>query len=102
MNLEELKAKALAATPGPWATLLLANGADVRAPHASGGSTWVAETRSNADADYIAHANPSAILKLVAVVEAAKAFHAAEPSDTPEGIAAHTALGAALNALESA
>ena len=89
--MKELRKLAEAATPGPWATLLLANGADVRAPHASGGSCWVAETRSNDDAAYIAAASPDVVLRLLDVVEKAKTYferYAQDEADDGEYLSA--------------
>ena len=113
MNLEELKAKAEAATPGPWAV-------HPNRPYSVDSiegdgelAVYVCTTGGWADCDvpnaaFIAAANPQTVLALVKVAEAAEAVRlAASDRATPLQIrearilGARTALWDALNELEA-
>lgn len=75
MDTDNLKALALAATPGPWKRQ--GNSAVLR----TSSGEWVADTRTHkqditqdvANADYIAEANPATVLELIAEVERLRA-----------------------------
>ena len=89
MKLDNLKAAALAATPGKWSTHNV---------HVWDGETSIADCgmgngKSRENAVYIAACDPQTIMKLIAVVMAAQ-----KHSDTLEG-RAHIALIDALEAL---
>ena len=63
MNVEELKQKALAATPGPWydrCGVLRGTGGEVKP---------IATIYNGLNSPYIAAANPAAVLELIAEVE---------------------------------
>jgi hypothetical protein len=77
MNLNELKAVALAATPGPWECELTG----LKDSPFGDTRSWIVDLKEHifefhflegAEAKFIAAANPATILKLIAVVEAAK------------------------------
>jgi hypothetical protein len=77
IDLDELKRLALAATPGPWKwwtsnSELRLTGADLKdggVLHAYKHSTWADISCSAANQDFIAAANPAAILKLIAEID---------------------------------
>lgn len=67
-EIADLKAKAKAATPGPW---VVYNGNDIWVPN----SKWIASTddpvneQSVSDADYIAAANPETLQRALATIK---------------------------------
>jgi hypothetical protein len=69
-NWAELKAKALAATPGPWCAQ-----AKDRAVFTTWGQpdNWVALARKDEDCEFIAAANPAVLLALIAERDALEA-----------------------------
>ena len=95
MNTTELKRLAEAATPGPWKSQLssVKKGARNIAPHIHAGESLpIGEDvkRGNANAAYIAAANPAAILELLAInaelVEALKTMLSEFNEQTVQGM----------------
>ena len=80
MNLEELKAKAEAATPGPWTSGDMIRPDEIL-PHFHIEWCWDGESEINEEADhaFIAVANPQAVLALVRVVEALRECDSLSP-----------------------
>ena len=74
MNIEKIKAVALAATQGEWIT------GDIRGTTLTEVKTvdnyWIASVRRKETADFIATANPSAVLELIDRLEAAEKIDA--------------------------
>lgn len=96
MNLTELKKAAEAATPGPWKLGNRANMAlDPDTLEIMAGNFYVTDAISR-DATFIALANPATILKLIAVVEAAKKV----PISYHDKFPCYTELKDALKELE--
>jgi hypothetical protein len=99
----EAIAKAAPVSNGWFVLTRSNNGSDVRARHATGGSTWIAECRTNADAAHIATFSPERVLALLAVVRAARELDALIESGvgpvSRESASLHCAL-AAFDALE--
>jgi hypothetical protein len=103
--IEELERLARAATPSDgWFVLKLSNGSDVRARHVTGASTWIAECRTDAEAQYIAACSPDRVLRLLEVVKQAKlsiAYHEGLAAICRTELSRHdAALRAALAGLE--
>lgn len=69
MNIEELKAKALAATPGPWIADQYFVGTTYGRHNIVSGAS---EKQMSENAEFIAAANPAAILDLIAELEEVK------------------------------
>lgn len=70
MNIEDLKAKAIAATPGPWIADQYFVGTTYGRHNIVSGAS---EKQMSENAAFIAAANPSAILELIAELETTKA-----------------------------
>ncbi|MDI7677797.1 ead/Ea22-like family protein [Cronobacter sakazakii] len=71
MNTAKLKAAALAATPGPWRrTSTIFNGITC-GPFSLTNEKVLANVAEKANAEFIAAANPAAVLELIAALEAA-------------------------------
>ena len=83
MNLEELKAKALATTPGPWAQATVAGALlpEVDCPQAVGfirvwtDWTFMDPAEGITDAAFIAAADPQTVLALVRAIEGISLLH---------------------------
>ncbi len=69
MNIEDLKSKALAATPGPWCAQTKDHAVFTTCGQPD---NWMALARKDEDCEFIAAANPAAILELIAELEAVK------------------------------
>jgi len=97
MTINELRALALAATPGEWANdeqwprWVLANDEPL--------ASTVHSSRPEADAAYIAALSPERVLAMIAVIEAAKAMHVEYDQDLYT-TATNKAFKAALAKLE--
>ncbi len=96
MNLQHMRAVALAATPGPWVEL---HGRGKELPRTvirSAADKYVCVIESgssDADREHIATFSPSTVLKMLNVIEQAKRY-APELADWE-----HTDLGAALKTI---
>jgi hypothetical protein len=95
--LNDLKKKALAATPGPWGELGSVEVEVSCGSYCQGGTGEIVlkscngkeTTHTWADLEYIAAASPDVVLKLIAVAEAVNEYHPGEfPTAVNDAMAA--------------